>query len=114
MMVPQPRNGLHLTDSRACPGHRFTTFTRLRISRRWSRQPAQPPPAHFFGSVQEATDLEMPKLPVVKSRQSRVSGQPSQVAGALIPDNTQHSWRDDVGMVSKVWLREEYGHGISS
>ena len=39
----------------------------------------------------------MPKLPVVKSRQSRVSGQPSQVAGALIPDNTQHSWRDDVG-----------------
>jgi hypothetical protein len=39
----------------------------------------------------------MPKLPVVKSRQSRVSGRPSQVAGALIPDNTQHSWRDDVG-----------------
>ena len=39
----------------------------------------------------------MPKLPIVKSRQSRVSGQPSQVAGALIPDNTQHSWRDDVG-----------------
>ena len=39
----------------------------------------------------------MPKLPVVKSRQSRVSGQPSQVAGTLIPDNTQHSWRDDVG-----------------
>ena len=39
----------------------------------------------------------MPKLSVVKSRQSRVSGQPSQVAGALIPDNTQHSWRDDVG-----------------
>jgi hypothetical protein len=39
----------------------------------------------------------MPKLPVVKSRQSRVSGQPSQVAGALIPDNTQHSWRNDVG-----------------
>jgi hypothetical protein len=38
----------------------------------------------------------MPKLPVVKSRQSRVSGQPSQVAGALIPDNTQHFWRDDV------------------
>lgn len=44
----------------------------------------------------------MPKLPVVKSRQSRVSGQPSQVAGALIPDNTQHSWRDDVGKVLKV------------
>jgi hypothetical protein len=44
----------------------------------------------------------MPKLPVVKSRQSRVSGQPSQVAGALIPDNTQHSWRDDVGEVLKV------------
>ena len=44
----------------------------------------------------------MPTLPVVKSRQSRVSGQPSQVAGALIPDNTQHSWRDDVGKVSKV------------
>lgn len=41
----------------------------------------------------------MPKLPVVKSRQSRVSGQPSQVAGALIPDNTKHSWRDDVGEV---------------
>jgi len=39
----------------------------------------------------------MPKLPVVRSRQSSVSGQPSQVAGALIPDNTQHSWRDDVG-----------------
>ncbi|OZY36632.1 hypothetical protein CJF35_12705 [Pseudomonas lundensis] len=50
----------------------------------------------------------MPKLPVVKSRQSRVSGQPSQVAGALIPDNTQHSWRDDVGKVSKVWLRDEF------
>ena len=44
----------------------------------------------------------MPKLPVVKSRQSRVSGQPSQVAGALIPDNTQHSWRDDVGKVLRV------------
>lgn len=44
----------------------------------------------------------MPKLTVVKSRQSRVSGQPSQVAGALIPDNTQHSWRDDVGTVLKV------------
>lgn len=39
----------------------------------------------------------MPKLPVVRSRKSRVSGQPSQVAGALIPDSTQHSWRDDVG-----------------
>jgi hypothetical protein len=39
----------------------------------------------------------MRMLPVVRSRQSRVSGQPSQVAGALIPDNTQHSWRDDVG-----------------
>lgn len=47
-------------------------------------------------------DHEMPNLPVVKSRQSRVSGQPSQVAGALIPDNTQHSWRDDVGKVLKV------------
>jgi hypothetical protein len=44
----------------------------------------------------------MPKLPVVKSRQSRVSGQPSQVAGALIPDNTQHPWRDDVGKASRV------------
>jgi hypothetical protein len=44
----------------------------------------------------------MPKLPVVKSRQSRVSGQPSPVAGALIPDNTQHSWRDDVGKVLKI------------
>ena len=44
----------------------------------------------------------MPKLPVVRSRQSRVSGQPSQVAGALIPDNTQHSWWDDVGKVLKV------------
>ncbi|MNG16977.1 hypothetical protein D3C84_1009320 [compost metagenome] len=54
----------------------------------------------------------MPKLPVVKSRQSRVSGQPSQVAGALIPDNTQHSWRDDVGMVLKVWLQEAFDHGI--
>lgn len=40
---------------------------------------------------------EMPKPPILKSRQSRVSGQPSQVAGDLIPDNTQHSWRDDVG-----------------
>ena len=39
----------------------------------------------------------MPKLLVVKSRQSRVSGQPSQAAVALIPDNTKHSWRDDVG-----------------
>ena len=46
----------------------------------------------------------MPKLPVVRSRQSRVSGQPSQVAGALIPDNTQHSWRDDVGKVLRVSL----------
>ena len=36
----------------------------------------------------------MPKLPVVRSRQFHVSGQPSQVAGALIPDNTQHPWRD--------------------
>ena len=54
----------------------------------------------------------MPRLPVVKSRQSRVSGQPSQVAGALIPDNTQHSWRDDVGKVLQVWLTEEFGHGI--
>ena len=54
----------------------------------------------------------MPKLPVVKSRQSRVSGQTSQVAGALIPDNTQHSWRDDVGKVLKVWLREEFDHAI--
>ena len=36
-------------------------------------------------------DHEMPKLPVVRSRKSRVSGQPSQVAGALIPDNTQQS-----------------------
>jgi hypothetical protein len=54
----------------------------------------------------------MPKLPVVKSRQSRVSGQPSQVAGALIPDNTQHSWRDDAGKVLQVWLTEEFGHGI--
>ncbi len=53
----------------------------------------------------------MPKLPVVKSRQSRVSGQPSQAAGALIPDNTQHSWRDDVGKVQRFWLREEFGHG---
>lgn len=44
----------------------------------------------------------MPKLPAVRSRQSCVSGQPSQVAGASIPDNTQHSWRDDVGMVLKV------------
>ena len=50
----------------------------------------------------------MPKLLAVRSRQSRVSGQPSQVAGALIPDNTQHSWRDDVGKVSKVWLRDEF------
>jgi hypothetical protein len=40
----------------------------------------------------------MPKLAVVKSRQSRVSGQPSQVAGALIPDNTQQPWWDDVGI----------------
>lgn len=39
----------------------------------------------------------MPKLPAMGSRQSRVSGQPSQVAGALIPDNTQHSRRGDVG-----------------
>ena len=41
-------------------------------------------------------------LPVVKSRQSHVSGHPSQVAGALIPGNTQHYWRDDVGKVLKV------------
>ena len=54
----------------------------------------------------------MPKLPAVKSRQSRVSGQPSQAAGASIPDNTQHSWRDDVGKVLEVWLREEFDDGI--
>ncbi len=54
----------------------------------------------------------MPMLPVVRSRQSRVSGQPSQVAGALIPDNTQLPWRDDVGKVLRVWLREEFDHGI--
>ena len=47
----------------------------------------------------------MPKLPVVRSRQSRVSGHPSQVAGALIPDNTQHSWRDDAGKALTVRLR---------
>ena len=52
----------------------------------------------------------MPKLSVVKSRQSRVSGQPSQAAGALIPDNTQHSWRDDVGNGLKVWFREAFDH----
>ncbi|CAI8705570.1 conserved hypothetical protein [Pseudomonas marginalis] len=40
-------------------------------------------------------DHEMPKLPAVRSRQSRVSGQTSQVAGALIPDNTQQPWRDE-------------------
>jgi len=44
----------------------------------------------------------MPLLPVVRSRQSRVRGHSSQVAGALIPDNTQHSWRDDVGGDSTV------------
>ncbi len=49
------------------------------------------------GKVFRRPDHEMPLLLVVRSRQSRVSGQPSQVAGALIPDNTQHSWRDDVG-----------------
>ena len=38
----------------------------------------------------------MPKPSAVKSRQYRVSGQPSQVAGAVIPGNPQHSWRDDV------------------
>jgi hypothetical protein len=54
MMVPQPTDGLHLTDSQARPGHRIAAFTRLRISRRRFRQPEQPPPAHFFGSVQEA------------------------------------------------------------
>ena len=42
------------------------------------------------------------KLPVVKSRQSRFSEQTSQVAVALILDNTQHSWRDDVGKVLRV------------
>ena len=54
----------------------------------------------------------MPKLLAVRSRQSRVSGQPSQVAGALIPDSTQHPWRDDVGKFLKIWLREELDHGI--
>lgn len=28
-------------------------------------------------------------------------GHSPQVAGALIPDNTQHSWRDDVGRGSE-------------
>lgn len=35
------------------------------------------------------------RSPDVESRQSRVSGQPSQAAGALIPDNTQQQWRDE-------------------
>jgi len=39
-------------------------------------------------------DHEMPKLPAVRSRPSRVRGQPSQAAGALIPDNTQPPWRE--------------------
>jgi hypothetical protein len=30
---------LHLADSQACPGHHLVAFTRLRISRRWFRQP---------------------------------------------------------------------------
>ncbi len=30
------------------------------------------------------------------------SGHSPQVAGALIPDNTQHSWRDDVGRGSET------------
>jgi len=44
--------------------------------------------------------MRCPKLPVVRSRKSRVSGQPSQVAGALIPDNTQHPWRGYVRTTS--------------
>jgi len=39
-------NGLHLTDSQVCPGHRIAACTWLRIFRRWSRQPVLPPPAH--------------------------------------------------------------------
>lgn len=30
------------------------------------------------------------------------SGHFPQVAGALIPDNTQHFWRDDVGTIARL------------
>jgi hypothetical protein len=53
VMCRSLRNGLYLTDSQARPGHRFTAFTRLRISGHSSRQPTQPPTTHFFGSTQE-------------------------------------------------------------
>jgi len=39
----------------------------------------------------------MPLLPVVRSPPVPRQRTSPQVAGALIPDNTQHSWRDDVG-----------------
>lgn len=56
-------------------------------------------------------DHEMPLVPIVRNRQSRVEP-PPQVAGALIPDYTQHSWRDDMGRE----LEKRVGgvrHGIS-
>jgi hypothetical protein len=59
-------------------------------------------PPTSVSEVLRRPDHEMPKLPVVRSRQSRFKGQPSQAAGALIPDNTQHSWRDDVGKVLQL------------
>jgi hypothetical protein len=42
----------------------------------------------------------MPSLPVVRRRTFRVSEHTSQVAGALIPDNTQQAWREYVRAVS--------------
>jgi len=55
----------------------------------------------------------MPMLPDVRSRQCRVRGQNPQAAGALIPDNTQHSWRDDVGRgTGPIYRGRWYGTGL--
>lgn len=49
--VPQPMERLHLTDSQACPRCLDLCLLPPMISRRRTRQPAQPPPARIFGCV---------------------------------------------------------------
>lgn len=58
-------------------------------------------------------DHEMPLLPDVRSRQSRVVDIPTGRRG-LIPDNTQHSWRDDVGNVSMALAFESRDMAVST
>ncbi len=49
--VPQPTEGLHLTNSQACTKCPGLCFLSPRISRCRTRQSAQPPPARIFGCV---------------------------------------------------------------